>query len=80
MQEKHNKDDMGIVNHKLDVDQSTIEILSKYYQGEKLEKVKKHMETILDLINTNANRYSFSKDYKDAIDHVIGLIIVGKFL
>ena len=76
----HSKEDIGIVKGNLDLDESTIQLLSKYYKDDKLEEVKHHMAVILDLINTNTNRYNFSKDYKDAIDHVIGLIIAGKFL
>ena len=70
----------SIVKGKLTLDESTIALLSKYYQGERLAQIKRQMKTILDLINVNVNRYNYSKDYKEAIDHVIALLTAGRFL
>ena len=75
-----NKNDTPLVQGKLSLDESTIELLSKYYQGDRLNMIKRQMSAIINLINVNVNRYNYSKDYKDAVDHMIALITAGKFL
>lgn len=75
-----NKNGTPLVQGKLSLDESTIELLSKYYQGDRLNMIKRQMSAIINLINVNVNRYNYSKDYKDAVDHTIALITAGKFL
>ena len=72
--------DTVLVQGQLTLDDETVALLSKYYQGERLNTIKRQMNTILSLINTNVNRYNYSKDFKDAVDYTIALITAGKFL
>lgn len=74
------KKDIPLVQGKLTLDDETIALLSKYYQGDTLNCIKRQINAILGLININTNRYNYSKDYKDAIDYIIALITAGKFL
>lgn len=74
------KKDIPIIQGQLTLDDTTIEILSKYYQGDRLNMIKRQMNAILGLINVNVNRYNYSKDYKDAVDYMIALITAGKLL
>ena len=62
------------------LDDYTISLLKHHHSGDNLELVKSQMNTIMGFIETNSGRYTYSNDFRTAIDEVIALIVAGKFL
>lgn len=62
------------------LDDYTISLLKHHHSGDNLELVKSQMNTIMGFIETNSGRYTYSNDFRNAIDEVIALIVAGKFL
>lgn len=62
------------------LDEHTIELLAHHHSGEQLEHVKTQMNAIMEYIETNQKRYTYSKDFRDAVDGMIKYIVAGKLL
>ena len=54
--------------------------LEQKYKDDQLILIKKQIKLIFDIIQQTEKKYQYSKDYREAIDIILGLIISGKFL
>lgn len=54
--------------------------LDKRFKDDQLDLVKRQVEVLFALIEQTENTYRYSKDYRDAIDIVLSLIVGGKFI
>lgn len=63
-----------------ETDQVIIDSLKKHFQEEDINKINKQLHTLYAIIAHTEGRYQNSKDYRDAIDMIMGLVIAGKFL
>ena len=54
--------------------------LEQKYKDDQLILIKKQVKLIFDIIQQTEKKYQYSKDYREAIDIILGLIISGKFL
>ena len=68
------------VKNMIKVDQEILDSLKKYYEGEKLDLVKRQLDTLCFVLTHTEQRYQYSKDYREAMDTIMGLIVAGKFL
>ena len=62
------------------LDGHTIELLAYHHDGIQLEHVKSQMNAIMEYIEVNQKRYTYSKDFREAIDGMIKYIVAGKLL
>ena len=65
---------------KIRLDDKILKSLEAHYSGERLELVKRQLDSLFELLEVTEVRYQYSKDYRDGIDSMIGLIISGKML
>ena len=65
---------------KIRLDDQILKSLETHYSGEKLELIKRQLDSLFELLEVTETRYKYSKDYRDGIDSMIGLIISGKML
>jgi len=63
-----------------EADQKVIESLKQFFKEEDIKLIVNQLNVLYSLISRTELRYQYSKDYRDALDIIMGLIIGGKFI
>lgn len=63
-----------------ETDQTIIESLKNHFEDDQIAEINKQLHVLYAVIAHTEDRYKYSKDYRDAIDTIMGLVISGKFL
>lgn len=61
-------------------DQKIMDSLKPFFETEQITLIMSQLNTIYSIITKTEMRYQYSKDYRDAIDIIMGLIIGGRFI
>ena len=63
-----------------EADKKVIESLKQFFNDNQIKIIINQLNILYNIISRTELRYQYSKDYRDAIDIIMGLIIGGKFL
>ena len=63
-----------------ETDKKIIESLKQFFNDDQIKIIVSQLNVLYDIISRTELRYQYSKDYRDAIDIIMGLVIGGKFL
>ena len=63
-----------------EADKKVIESLKPFFKENEIQLIVKQLNVLYDVIARTELRYQYSKDYREALDIIIGLIIGGKFI
>lgn len=63
-----------------ETDQTIIESLKNHFEDDQIAEINKQLHVLYAVIAHTEDRYKYSKDYRDGIDTIMGLVISGKFL
>lgn len=63
-----------------EADKKVIESLKQFFKDDEIKLIVKQLNVLYDIIARTELRYQYSKDYREALDIIIGLIIGGKFI
>ena len=63
-----------------EADQKVKESLKQFFDDDQIQLIMHQLNITYNLISKTEMRYQYSKDFRDAIDIIMGLIIGGKFI